>query len=271
VDVLLPVGITLVTWWLSTLLLLRLSMRARPRCRPTLAFVSMLAAAGLVGLAAARGQATVAGAYLGFVSALAVWAWLEMSYFLGFVTGPRPRACPPGLPAAQRFRYGVLASLHHELAVVLAAALIVVFHWQAANPVGAWTFLLLWWMRWSAKINIFLGVRNLHTEFWPEHLQYLGSYVGGDRINRLFPVTLLVAGAAVVWLVAGALASLPGSYERTAQLLLATLLGLATLEHVFLVIRLPDALLWRWAGGRDSAVPDVGASVRTGLRAGQGS
>jgi putative photosynthetic complex assembly protein 2 len=260
-DFLLPAGFTVFTWWLATLLLMRFSIRARPRCRITLAALSVMALAGLLGLVWTRADATVAGAYLGFISGLAVWAWLEMSYFLGFVTGPRPLACPPGLPPAQRFRYGVLASLYHELSIVAVALLITGLQFEAANPVGCWTYLLLWWMRWSAKLNIFLGVRNLHMNFWPDHLQYLASYVGPARFNWLFPLTMVVAGVVAVWLVYSAVVAAPQSFERTAAVLLASLLVLAMLEHVFLVVRLPDASLWHWA---DSS----GASPRPGLSTG---
>jgi putative photosynthetic complex assembly protein 2 len=263
-DFVYPAGFTAVTWWLSTLILLRFSIRARPRCRITLASLSVLAAAGLLGLFWSRSDSSVIGAYVGFVSGLAIWAWLEMSYFLGFITGPRPLACPPGLNSAQRFRYGVLASLYHELTIVAAAALIAVAQYGAENAMACWTFLLLWWMRWSAKLNIFLGVRNLHQDFWPDHLQYLGSYVGPARCNGLFPVAMLIAAGVAAWLVRYAVMAAPESFERTSAILLASLLGLAMLEHVFLIIRLPDARLWRWAV---SSSP----GARSGLRAGQQS
>jgi putative photosynthetic complex assembly protein 2 len=91
-------------------------------------------------------------------------------------------------------------------------------------------------------------VRNLHTNFWPDHLQYLSSYVGPARVSWLFPVSVIAAGAVVVWLAGTAAAAAPDSFERTACTLLASLLVLAVLEHVFLVMKLPDASLWRWAG-----------------------
>ncbi len=36
-------------------------------------------------------------------------------------------------------------------------------------------------MNLSARLNLFLGVRNLHAEFLPEHLRYLGSFFAGRR------------------------------------------------------------------------------------------
>ena len=36
-------------------------------------------------------------------------------------------------------------------------------------------------MRQSAKLNLFLGVRNLGVEFLPQHLRYLQSFFRGVR------------------------------------------------------------------------------------------
>ena len=36
-------------------------------------------------------------------------------------------------------------------------------------------------MRQSAKLNVFLGVRNLSEEFLPQHLHYLQSYFTRSR------------------------------------------------------------------------------------------
>jgi putative photosynthetic complex assembly protein 2 len=43
------------------------------------------------------------------------------------------------------------------------------------NQVGTGTFAVLWVMRISAKLNLFLGVRNLSEELLPPHLAYLGA------------------------------------------------------------------------------------------------
>ena len=61
--------------------------------------------------------------------------------------------------------------LYHELAIVATALAVVAVTWGGANQVGTWTFLLLWAMRLSAKLNVFLGVPNLTEQFLPEHLR----------------------------------------------------------------------------------------------------
>ena len=79
------------------------------------------AGAGLALIVTTREGTNATSAYLAFVGALALWAWHEMSYFLAVVTGPRPRACPEGASASERFVLGVKASLWHELAIVATA------------------------------------------------------------------------------------------------------------------------------------------------------
>lgn len=247
IELLAPVLFALATWWLATLVMMRRCLRARPCCPRALLGITAIAALGLVILLGSRNMATPLGAYLAFLGGLALWGWHEMTYFLGAVTGPRPQACPPGVSNWRRFQLGVQASLWHELAVVITAVALFWLLLGAANPVGAWTFAVLWAMRWSSKLNIFLGVRNLHQEFWPAHLRYLGSFIGEPVINKMFPVSLLLAGFAMGWLLVYAAAPGAGAFERTGALLVCTLLFLATLEHLFLVLRVPDGKLWRLA------------------------
>jgi putative photosynthetic complex assembly protein 2 len=180
--------------------------------------------------------------YASFVAALAVWAWHEVSYLFGYVSGPRPEACPPGLTTLQRFRRGVKTCLYHELAVIATAALLLALTINAANRLALSTFVVLWLMRWSAKLNIFFGVRNLHQEYWPAHLRYLQSYVGVRPWNALFPWSLLAGASAILLLLSGAVQ--PAGAGRTASLLLVTLLVLALLEHSLMMLRVDDDRLW---------------------------
>lgn len=267
-DLVAPALFALGTWWLSTVLMMWRSKRARPGCPLTMAMMSLLALGGIAVIAWTRDWTGAAGAYLAFVGGLSLWAWHEMSYFLAVVTGPRPAACPPGLGRTRRFFYGVQASLWHELAIVATGAVLAWLTWDAVNPFGTLTFAVLWIMRWSAKLNIFLGVRNLHEEFWPDHLRYLGTYVHHASMNVLFPVSMVLAGAALAWMVLQATGAPPGVH-RAGWALLSTLLGLAMLEHLLLFLRVPDAVLWRLATGQDAADPRPDFTVK--LHPGPGS
>ena len=124
------------------------------------------------------------------------------------------------------------------------AGLIFVITVDAPNQVGMATFLVLWVMRLSAKLNVFLGVQNLSVEFIPAHLTYMLSYFRRARLNPLMPISVAAGTAGVVWIIAVGLTS---AFDAAATGLVATILALAVLEHLFLVLPVPDAVLWRWA------------------------
>ena len=116
----------------------------------------------------------------------------------------------------------------------------------AINAVGTWTFVLLWVMRISAKLNLFFGAPNVSIELLPPHLDYLGSYFARRKVSAFFPVSVTIASLAFGFSVHAAITA-PTGYATVATTLFATLFGLAIVEHWFLVLPLPDAALWRWA------------------------
>ncbi len=246
-DILLPIATAAACWWLFTILALYRTGLPEHTYRSTLWLASAIAMLGVAGLAFSVGHAGSGHAYLAFISALAIWSWHEISYFLGYVSGPRPQPCPPGLSQWQRFLHGVRACLWHELAVVATAGIIAWISLGQPNQVGLATFCLLWLMRWSTKLNIFLGVWNLHIEYLPPRLSYLASYMARRRMNPLFPLSLAVGlGLVGYWSVQG-LAAGASSYAVSGSLLLATLAALALLEHIFLMLDVPDGKLWQLA------------------------
>lgn len=243
--ILVPIGVAVFAWWLTTVVALYRIGLPSSSYRQTFLMGSLLAGVGIFMTVATLSDTSVTAAYLGFGGALALWGWHELSYYLGYVTGPEPVACPPGCSMRERFVRGVRASLYHELAIVLTVILLFAVCWRADNPMALNTFCVLWLMRWSAKLNIFLGARNVHMEFLPRHLQYLSTYMTKRSMNVLFPVSMLLAGWVLSVLVSRALTPTASSYEVTSSVLLATLLGLAMLEHVLLMLKIPDAVLWR--------------------------
>jgi hypothetical protein len=110
-------------------------------------------------------------------------------------------------------------------------------------------------MRQSAKLNVFLGVRNLNADFLPEHLKYLQTYFVRAPMNALLPVSVAAATLVAIPLWQAALAPGAGAYEVASLTLVASLLSLAILEHALLVLPL---------GTRIGA---VGIAVGLGLRA----
>ncbi|MEL7311021.1 MAG: DUF3623 family protein [Pseudomonadota bacterium] len=262
-------------WWLGTLLLLWRLRLPDANTGTTLVWVWAFLVLGVVLIGASLTSATPLGACMAFGGAMAIWCWHETVYMLGLLTGPRPASCPPGVDNRQRFHFGVLASLYHELAVFATAILIWWWAWDAANLVGAKAFTMLWLLRWSTKINIFFGVANLHTEFWPDRLRYLESYVGnkpsaGAMVGSSLLVLLLAFWALTPYGHDGGIYS--DAYAASSSALLVTLVLLGALEHLLLGLRVKDEWLWSLAGqdlrareplsvraslARDGRLPDI--------------
>lgn len=241
-----PALYALFVWWFSTGLIIWLDNLPRRTFRWSMAGGTVLFAAALWRLGAGSADATTPGAYAAFTWAVLAWGWHEMAFFMGYVTGTRRTACPGGCGGWAHFRHGVEACLWHELAILLTAAGIVWASWGAPNQVGTWTFMILWAGRTSAKLNFFLGVRNLGEEFLPKHLAYLGSFFRRRAMNPLMPLSLLAGSAWLLHLVAQARAE-AGAAAGTGLVFLVTMLTLALIEHGVLVLPLPFARLWGWA------------------------
>ena len=237
-------------WWASTGIVLLLNGMQRRAYRWSLLVSTLLALAALLALAHTAQQTGTASVYCAFTCALLVWGWHELSFLTGWITGPRTTALPPALQQGhevQRFVQALRAILWHELAIVAVGLFIVFITWGAPNQVGTWTFLVLWSMRTSAKLNLFLGVRNLSEEFLPPHLAYLSSFFRRRAMNLLFPFA--VTGACAVLAVMVMHASAPATAANTVLglTLVATMLALAILEHWMLVLPVSTTALWRWA------------------------
>ena len=231
-------------WYFSTGVILYLDGLATRTFRWSMLGATALLVVALHGLAASSTDATPAGAYLAFTYGVLAWAWQEMAFLMGFLTGPRREPREPGSVGWRHFGHAVQAVLWHELAIVAGAGLVVAATWGGANQVGMWTYMILWAMRESAKLNVFLGVRNLNDEFLPPHMKVLRSYMTKASMNLLFPVSVTVASVVAVVLVQRAAAA--ESFAATGFTFLATMLVLAVVEHWFLMLPVPFGELWRW-------------------------
>jgi len=251
----LPVLYALFVWWFSTGLILYLDRRGRRTFRWSVLAATAALGAAVYGLVLSREAANVGGAYAAFSCALVVWGWHEMTFLMGLVTGPRRAASRPDSRGWRRFAEAASTLIYHEIALALTAVGLVALTWGAANQVGTWTFLILWGMRLSAKLNAFLGVPNMTEDFLPEHLAYLKTYFRKKPINALFPLSVTAGTLLGGLLVAQAAAPGADAFATAGNMLLAALTALAVLEHWFLVLPLPDAALWRWALPRPAGKP----------------
>lgn len=252
VDHVLAVMSVVGAWWLSTGLLLLLHARARWASHIMRVLLGAGLVVGVAGAVWSSGQPTTLGAYVGFCSALMVWACHELSFLTGAVTGPRKGPCPPGLSGVRRFRAAAETLIHHELVLAATVVGLVALSWGSANQVAAASFGVLWLMRVSAKLNLFVGVPHANTEIMPARLRYLVSYFGPARLSPWLPASLggtLALGA----LLLPALEPTP-----MAPTLVGALIALGALEHVFLARPFGDAALWRWALPQATVLPAAG-------------
>jgi len=256
-----PVLFAIFVWWFSTGMILLLDGLPRKTFRWSLVLSSAIAVAALVGLHHTAGQTTLAGAYCAFACALLVWGWHELSFLTGWITGPRKIASPPGASEGQRFVHAVNAILWHELAIIGMGLFIIALTWDAPNQVGMWTFVVLWSMRTSAKLNLFFGVRNLSEEFLPPHLTYMLSFFRRRAMNAVWPVCVGAATVVLVWMVQAALAPTTPAFTAVGLWLAGTLLAMAILEHALLVLPVPSTALWRWAMRKPAAQPNPAATA----------
>jgi putative photosynthetic complex assembly protein 2 len=240
-----PVLIVLALWWASTGLILYLDSREKRTFGFSMLAASALAALALGGIAATATITTAAAAYAAFACGLALWGWQLLAFYTGFFSGPRRVACAPGSSGFARFRQGVGASLYHEVAAAAGAAVLAALTFGQPNRVALWTYLVLWGMHESAKLNLFFGVPNLGEGMLPQHLAYLTSYMRRGSMTLFFPVS--VSAATVVAVLLHQYAAREGAtpFEATSGAMLTALMALAILEHWFLVAPIDASALWR--------------------------
>ncbi len=253
----------LLCWWFGTGVILWLVRLPVATFKWSLGIFTVLLGVGLWASHVSMQSSGVSNAYLGFASVILMWSWHEMAFLTGWVTGPRKIRLEPGAIGMRRFMQSVQAVLHHELALLANFVVLCVLQIGQPNHVALCTFALLWCMRFTAKMNLFLGVPQVGEQYLASHLAYLGSYFKRGPVTVFFFVTMGVACGTWLWLVwevqSGAVAATTGS------VLLAALLGLAIVEHVLMVVPVPLQRLWGWAMSRESSAGSALPLVPTAI------
>jgi putative photosynthetic complex assembly protein 2 len=257
----LPVLFVLFSWWFLTGAVLYVVGLPRTTARWSMTAATAVLAAAVGVLWHTAGLTSAAAAYAAFMAALLVWGWHEMSFLLGIVTGPRTTECPRHDRGRAGLWPAVETLLYHEAAILVTGLALYAMLAGSPNEVGLWTFVILWVMRISAKLNVYLGVPNLTEEFLPPHLTYLKTYFCRRPMNLLFPISVTLSTIAV-WLLISEAGNAATDFDRTAFTFLATLVALALIEHWFLVVPLPSASLWTWGlwSRTDEPEPDAAAA-----------
>jgi putative photosynthetic complex assembly protein 2 len=243
---LLPMAFALFLWWFSTGLIFYLDQLPVRTFKWTMAGATAVLAAALYTIWATANDQSAFAVYAAFTAGLLAWGWQEASLYTGFVTGPRKHACRTGCGGWRHFGHAIAVNLWHEIAIVLVALIIAALTWDTANQWGLWVYLLLWAMHLSARLNVFLGVRNVSEEFVPPHMEVLKSFLTRKPMNLLFPFSITAATVGTLLLFQQAL-SAAAPETQAGYSLLAALAGLAVLEHWLLMLPLPVEKLWRWS------------------------
>lgn len=242
----LPATFAILIWWFSTGVILVMVRAPRQSYGWSMAALSVMLVAALHGIRSVAPVAdSASAAYASFACGILVWGWLELSYLTGYLTGPCKAPCPAGASFGLRFRMALATSLWHELAVVGAGLTLLALTWGQPNKVALWAYLVLWSMRWSAKLNLFLGVRNFNADWFPEHLKFLTTYLEKRTLNFLFPISVTL-GSFVAGVVLTRALGTGDEFLRAAGLLTFMLLALALLEHWLLLLPVRGEALWDW-------------------------
>lgn len=243
----LPFIVTVVVWFVATGLVAWADNRPKATFSRSQMVGSISGIAGLVVILFASLFAEIWAVYLGFIGALMVWGWHEISFLTGAAAGPRRGLADPSLKGVARFRQAAATVMHHEVALALTAVLLISLSWEVPNKIGASVFALMFAMRLVSKINLFVGVPNSSVEMLPDHLAYLKSYFGPNRMTPLLALSMAGIAGVSVWFAKAALAAPAGSAQMVSASLLFTLSLLGVIEHLFLSLPFRDGMLWGWA------------------------
>ncbi len=228
------IAFVVVMWSVSTAVIFYLDSLPTHTFKWSMAAATLILAACCLAKWHLRESGSTAALAMSFAAGMLAWGWTEMALYMGYITGPRKQRCVEGCSGISHFGHAVGANLWHELSVIGLAALI----WWIGNSTSLWCFVMLWLMHLSARLNVFLGVRNVSAEFVPDHMDILKGFLRRRTMNPLFPFS-----CAALVVLTGYLAWLPTSFST---IMAATLAAIGLLEHILLMLPLPTERLWTW-------------------------
>lgn len=244
VEVLPPIVAAVLLWWGATGIIILLC--GRKQWRPwVFGAVCAIQPVAFWQLWATRESNDVGGIFGAFFWAVIIWSWVETGYYCGFIVGRTVPELEPDAPTGLRFRRAIAANLYHELFILGLSVAVVVVGWGGRNEIGLWAFMILHWTHQSAKINIFLGVNNLTTDFLPDNLKYMAQYFTKKPTNSFFPFSVTISIVIATILFSSILAA-PTAGQQAGQAILFIMMGAAILEHWWLVTPMPNKV-WDWA------------------------
>ena len=233
-------------WWLTTGVIVAMQATSISRSAGVL-ICTALAGWGAWLLASRRHDATDRAATASFFGGSLLWGWVTATLYTGWIAGPAEAATVPlegptgSLALALQ---AIWAMWNSEVAAVAALGACWFLTRGGVNRVGLWTYVAFWVSLQSSKLNIFYGVKNPGTRFLPPQLSHLERFFGPAENSLFLPFSLTVLTVAtIVMLVQVARDTAP--HRRRGWSLVATLMALAVVEHLFLSSRW-NAPFWQF-------------------------
>lgn len=241
-SLLLAAVASIAIWWASTAILIFFNFI--PAARPFVFIFSLgLAGASVHWLLKNKHNETVGGAYMAFTTGLLLWAFVEVSFYTGYIVGIDPQLTDPVPPSWGSFTLAVQSSIFHELLVLALGLTAIALMRDATNRFGLYIFLIFWFFHQSAKLNVFFGVANTGSHFLPETVSGLQPFMHTQAMNYLFPISVTV-NTIVGWhLLRRGFARTEVPWRQVGYVLVGTMAALAAAEHWFLVLPL-EGTLW---------------------------
>lgn len=244
-DIVSAAAYTVFLWWFCTGVIFFLDGLPKRTYWVSIGAATFIAVCAIIGVIASSRVDSATNAYVAFTCAVLIWGWQEMLFLMGVLAGPSKAPLPQGVSESTRFKLATRSVIHHELALFGVGILLLLVTWRSPNQVGGATYMVLWLMRLSAKLNLFVGVRNTYAHLLPAHIAYLGSYFRQrTTVSKFFVGSTSFAAllTTVLWLLVASESSL--LLSQTGATLLASLMTLAVIEHFFLVLPIPMERLW---------------------------
>ncbi len=236
-----PVALVVVFWWAATGLTIVLQRDGAARTIG-LAATALLAVAGAVLVVRSRADRSARGARAAFLGGALLWWWTAALFYAGW--GVAPASVAAGPPRSLALAAQAIAATWRADAVALVVlAAVAAAVWRRPNRVALGSLLAFWGTLQTAKLNVFVGVRNPGGELLPPQLAGLQLFFAPPVNSWLLPLTVVALAALSGRLITRAVRT-SDAFVRQSSAIVGVLLALAVLEHVLLGVRAGPAL---WA------------------------
>lgn len=243
----LGIALTLLAWWVGTGAVF-LAAAGGPRMRrASFGVATLMMGVALAFVPALSLRHDLGGILLALLAGFTVWAWVELSFYTGYVTGPSRAIPAPGASLAVRFQHAFRACLWHELAIPSLGVVLWLLGASGGHLWSLWIFLTFWVLHEAARINVLVGVPHPFAELLPEHLDHLKPYLEPRAAGWALGLTLVAHGFALIILGAFSVMA-AGSASVLGWVAVTALVALGLIEHVVLLLPIPLERLWRALG-----------------------